>query len=432
MSESSAQAPRHPRILAVTGGKGGIGKTSVSLNLALALSRQGNRVLLLDGDTDLANVTIMLGQYPRLSLADVLAGTCTLEQAIFEAPYGLHILPGASGVERCMGIAPSDRLAVMRGLASFEKHYDYILIDTAAGLQDNVIHMIASAALACVVVTPDPTSLTDAFSLIKVLRRRGYRRTPSVLINMAKNAGQAQGIFQRFYTALQKHLDVTPHYLGAIWRDDTLRESVRLQRPVSLSAPSDPCYRQFRVLADMLKVRFNQLEPRRSGFAAYWNRVAERQASAPQVKVAPVVIEQRWLDWSNQLQALINHPDSTSIQQYNALTSCFVQLGETINEDTIEIIQTGLASMPWERLPGAQREHFAAHLRHLADQISPPRREPARPAAPAKRRRQVPEPRYDEVRFGHQDSLLRALREQPDNVSLDTLLDTLTGGRSRK
>jgi hypothetical protein len=181
----------------------------------------------------------------------------------------------------------------------------------------------------------------------------------------------------------------------------------------------------------MLKVRFSQLEPRRAGFAAYWNRVAERQASAPPVQVAPVAVEQRWLDWSNQLEALINHPESTAIQQYNALTSCFVQLGETVDEDTIETIQTGLASMPWERLPGVQREHFATHLRHLADQISPPRREPARPQAPIPRRR-AEEPRYDEVRFGHQDSLLRALREQPDNVSLDTLLDTLTGGRARK
>ncbi|MEQ5836946.1 AAA family ATPase [Marinobacter sp. NFXS9] len=422
-----------PRILAVTGGKGGVGKTSVALNLALVLARQGNRVLLLDGDTDLANVTIMLGQYPGRTLEHVLSGECTLEEAIFEAPFGLHILPGASGVERCMGIAPSDRLSIFRGLASLEKRYDYILIDTAAGLQANVMHMIASASLACVVVTPDPTSLTDAFSLLKVLKRRGYRRTPSILINMARGASQAQSIFQRFYAASQRHLDISPHYLGAIWRDETLRHAVATQRPVATLAESDPSCRQFRVLADMVKVRFEQVEPRRAGFAAYWNRLAERRNPAP-VKVTPsptpaqpADVPTRWREWTRELDELLNASDTSPIQRYEALTSCFAQFGRTMNEDTIEIIQTGLASMAWERLPDSQRAHFAAHLRHLAGEIDP---QPTAPAVDASRARQ--EPRYDEVRFGSQDALLRALKDQPSDVSLDAWLDSIASSDRRK
>ncbi|BES72452.1 hypothetical protein RE428_34700 [Marinobacter nanhaiticus D15-8W] len=438
-----------------------MGKTSVALNLALVLARQGNRVLLLDGDTDLANVTIMLGQYPGRTLEHVLKGECSLEQAIFEAPFGLHVLPGASGVERCMGISAADRLSIFRGLAAFEKRYDYILIDTAAGLQANVIHMIASAALACVVVTPDPTSLTDAFSLIKVLKRRGYRRTPSVLVNMAHGASQAQSIFQRFRAALQRHVDIVPHYLGAIWRDETIRQAVSIQRPVALLAESDPSCRQFRVLADMLKVRFEQIEPRRAGFAAYWNRLAERQQAKPAgpsgmdpAKAGTVAganpkegaggkederyrgdsqdqekapdTATRWHNWSTEMETLIAAADTPPVQRYEALTRCIALLGRTMDEDMMEILQTGLASMHWDRLPPGQRSQFASHLRHLAGQIDPaPAASPKLPELPV----ESPEPRYDEVRFGSQEALLRALQDQPDHLSLDAWLDRITRGK---
>ncbi|WP_148861983.1 MinD/ParA family ATP-binding protein [Marinobacter fonticola] len=464
MKQSSERSTGHPRILAVTGGKGGVGKTSVALNLALVLARQGNRVLLLDGDTDLANVTIMLGQYPGRTLEHVLKGECSLEQAIFEAPFGLHVLAGASGVERCMGISPTDRLSIFRGLAAFEKRYDYILIDTAAGLQANVIHMIASAAMACVVVTPDPTSLTDAFSLIKVLKRRGYRRTPSVLVNMAQGASQARSIFQRFSAALQRHVDVTPHYLGAIWRDETLRQAVSIQRPVALLSETDPSCRQFRVLADMLMVRFEQIEPRRAGFAAYWNRLAERKPTArpsahpstkpsmkPTMKAsagnaegsAPVSHPSsadnkeatldpatRWHNWSAELEALLQSADVAPLQRYEAVTQCFVQLGKVMDEDMVEMLQTGLASMQWEQLPAPQRRHFATHLRDLAGQIDP---DNASKSVSEKRLipGSSPGPRYDEVRFGTQDALLRALQDQPEHVSLDAWLDRIIRGSKR-
>ncbi|PVY79007.1 MinD-like ATPase involved in chromosome partitioning or flagellar assembly [Tamilnaduibacter salinus] len=426
MSDSQNAVRHQPRILAVTGGKGGVGKTSVALNMALILSRQGHRVLLLDGDTDLANVTIMLGQYPSRTLEQVLNNECTLEEAIFRAPWGLDVLPGASGVERCMSIAPSDRLSLMRRLAGLEQQYDYILIDTAAGLRAGVLHMIASAALACVVVTPDPTSLTDAFSLLKVLKRRGYKRTPSILINMARGPKHAQSIFQRFYAALQRHLDMTPHYLGAVWQDESVRRAVSRQQPVVLMPDAEPACRQFRVLVDMLKVRFDQLEPRRSGFAAYWNRVAEKQSgrSRPVEKpTAPVSADDRWRQWSIELEALLADPATTELQRYEALVSCLEQLGRHMDGETIEAIQTGLAAMSWEQLSPALRTHLASHLRQLADQVDPP---PAAPEPASTDTTGQPQPRYDEQRFGQQQALIQALREKPADVSLDRLLAMLT------
>ena len=430
--KDSKPVVHQPRIIAITGGKGGVGKTSVALNLALTLAREGQKVLLLDGDTDLANISIMLGQYPERTLADFIEQRCTLADTLMAAPYGLDIIPGASGVQQCMDMAAGDSFELLRGLADLERGYDYILIDTAAGLQPVVLHMIAAAAMACVVVTPEPTSLTDAFSLIKVLQRRGYRRIPSVLVNMAQGASQARSVYQRFAAAVQRHLNIQPHYLGAIWRDETLRQAVLNQRPVALMPESDPSCRQFRVLADMVKVRLDQLPARKAGIAAYWHQVARkaRAQEAPAADTAPdrssadVLPDdggtpaQQARELVKRLGELLALETSSPMLRYNAFTACFALLGRTMDEDAIEIVQTGLAAMNWQALAAPQRQHMASHLRHLADEISPPAAEPEPGSSD-------PEPRYDQIIFGDQDRLLKAMREQPVDVSLDRFLKAL-------
>ncbi|WP_404368936.1 AAA family ATPase [Marinobacter sp.] len=431
------QRPCQPKILAITGGKGGVGKTSIALNLALTLSRNGHRVLLLDGDTDLANISIMLGQYPRLTLADFLARRCLLLDVIMSAPANLDIIPGASGVQQCMDMSAGDSIDLLRTLGELERHYEYVLIDTAAGLQPLVLHMIAAAAMACVVVTPEPTSLTDAFSLIKVLQRRGYRRTPSVVVNMAQGPSQARSVFQRFSAALQRHLNVQPHYLGAILRDEALRQSVVNQRPVALFPVSDPSCRQFRGLADMVKVRLDQLPARKAGIAAYWHQVARKArdaaSSAPPPGVPPSPPEQapaasamisasdRARQLVDELETLLTEPANPDMLRYEAFTACFALLGRTMDEDVIEIVQTGLAALNWESMGQKQREHFAAHLRQLADQMAPAASPPEafQPLAASQK------PRYDQLVFGDQDRLLQAIREQPGDVSLDRFLKSL-------
>ncbi len=242
-SQNPAQKSRQTRTIAITGGKGGVGKTTVALNLAIALSEQGQKVLLLDGDTDLANVSIMVGAYPQRTLADVVAGgRCAMQDIIMTTYGGLDLIPpGASGVQSCMEMSEQGGLAVLRALHELENRYDTVIIDTASGLQSVGLHMIAAAELACLVVTPDPASLTDAFSLMKVLKRRGYRRTPAVIVNMAQGgASQARSVFQRFNGACQRHLQWSLHYLGGLWRDETLRQSVLDQMPVTVLPASDP------------------------------------------------------------------------------------------------------------------------------------------------------------------------------------------------
>ncbi|MBW7472722.1 AAA family ATPase [Marinobacter sp. M216] len=427
VEESGTPKSNQPRTIAVTGGKGGVGKTSVALNLALTLARQGKRVLLLDGDTDLANVSIMVGLYPEKTLANVIAGECRLQDTLLETDYGLHIVPGASGVQECMDMSPSDSLRILRALSQLESRYDYVITDTAAGLQAPSLHMIAAAELACIVVTPDPASLTDAFSLIKVIRRRGYKRVPSVLVNMAQGASQARSVFQRLDSAARRHLDLTLHYMGGIWRDETLRQSVLNQKPVALLPVGDPSCRQFHTLADMLNVRLSQSPPRKTGIAAYWHRVSRQQLEARPVQaglVEPANPRQRCLNAVSDLEATLAQTPDNAMLRYEAFTRLFALLGSTPDSDTIEIIQTGLGSLEWEKLSDEKKRHLAMHLRHLADQIAP---EQGPDTAPVSTGPGQAEPVYDRVSFGEQDRLVRALKEQPAEISLDQLLRSLAG-----
>ncbi|WP_417565865.1 AAA family ATPase [Marinobacter sp.] len=431
--------PNQPRTIAITGGKGGVGKTSVALNLALTLARQDKRVLLLDGDTDLANVSIMVGLYPRKTLANVMAGECRLEDIILETDYGLHIVPGASGVQECMDMGQAESLRILRALYNLETRYDYVITDTAAGLQATGLHMIAATELACMVVTPDPASLTDAFSLIKVLRRRGYTRIPSILVNMAQGASQARSVFQRLDAAAQRHLEISLHYMGGIWRDETLRQSVLNQKPVALLPVSDPSCRQFHTLADMLNVRLSQLPRRKAGIAAYWHKVSRKN---PEVTPAPAstpgaTAQEKAPDVKaqcetavNQLEAVFTQAPVDPMLRYEAFMRLFALLGRTLDSDVIEIVQTGLGAFQWENLSPERKSHLATHLRVLADQISPPLQEATKPEPAFSVLR---EPFYDRISFGEQDRLVRVLKEQPADISLDQLLRSLSGndqGRS--
>jgi MinD-like ATPase involved in chromosome partitioning or flagellar assembly len=427
---SSVEKRRHrPRTIAITGGKGGVGKTSVALNLALTLARGKKRVLLLDGDTDLANVSIMIGLYPRKTLAHVMTGESRLEDILLKTDYGLHIIPGASGVQECMDMSSSDSLPVLRELSRLESRYDYVITDTAAGLQATGLHMIAAAELACVVVTPDPASLTDAFSLIKVMQRRGYKRVPSILVNMAQGVSQARSVFQRLDSASRRHLRLSLHYMGGIWRDETLRQSVLNQQPVALLPLADPSCRQFHTLADMLNVRLSQIPQGKAGIAAYWHQASSRRRKAREEAGAPKpeAPREQCLSAVATLESVLTAVPENAMLRYEIFMRLFQLLGTKLDSDTVEIIQTGLGSLAWEDMDEAHKKNLAAHLRHLADDIAS---EPVSPGLQERGVSALPEPVYDRVSFGEQDRLVRALKEQPSDISLDQLLRSLSASGS--
>ncbi|MEQ6885892.1 P-loop NTPase [Salicola sp. Rm-C-2C1-2] len=368
--ESGSQVPL---TLAVTGGKGGVGKTQVALNLALVLARQGYRTLLLDGDVELANVNVMLGVYPGMTLEHAVLGERTLDEVLLPVSDNLDLLPGASGVPGCLDLDSARRENFLEQLRVLEKGYDRVIIDTAAGLSTPALHMVAASHLATLVITPDPTSLTDAFSLVKVLHRKGYRRTPSVIVNMARGATEAQTVYRRFSTAVSRYIGVQLHYLGAIWRDETISQSISTQHPVAMLDQHDPSCRQFWTLADMLAVRCSQGVAPANGFARYWARLVRRrhhqrsEDREPQ-RAAPSSSQ----EWTTALATHLHSTQDDPLAQYRLITGVLEVLGESLDEDTLEALQTGLAAMNWEEAPTTVRRAAAEHFRQLARVVTPP------------------------------------------------------------
>ena len=271
-----------PRVLAITGGKGGVGKTSLAVNLAIALSRNGSKVCLFDADTGLANINVMLGMHPAYTLEHLFTGEKSIQDIVMEGPEGIQIIPGASGFAQCVELDVGQQQRLVSSVQALEPHYDYMLVDTAAGIAPTVLHFIAASQVAVVVVTPEPTSLTDAFSLVKVLKRRGYRRKIQVVVNMSPNSSQAEKVYRRFSHAVDKYLSLKTEYLGSIWMDESMRTAVTLQRPVALFPKNDPSARSFYRLAERIDDVFSRPGVPKLAFSAYWQKLVEAYAARRQ------------------------------------------------------------------------------------------------------------------------------------------------------
>ena len=268
--QTEPRGDRLPRIIAITSGKGGVGKSSIAVNLGITLARYGRRVCILDADTGLANVNILLGLRPGKSLEHVLSGECPIEDIIMEGPHGLRVIPGASGISECVNLDPTRQRRLVNELARIEKDFDYLLLDTAAGISETTLDFLSAAQQVLLVITPEPTSLTDAFSLLKLALRR-HPVECQVVVNMAVNFNEARNVFQRFEGAIRKYLDVDVNFLGFIQRDESMRSAVALQHPVALFPEGDPSGRPFQRLADALEERPAQ-EHSVQSFSRFWFR----------------------------------------------------------------------------------------------------------------------------------------------------------------
>lgn len=237
------------KVIAVTGGKGGVGKTSVAVNLATALAHAGRRVMLLDGDLGLANVDILLGLASRYTLAHLIAGERTLEEIIVEAPQGFSVVPGASGVARLANLSAAEHLAVVQAFSSLGAALDCLIVDTAAGIAHGVLQFSQAAQQVLVVVCDEPASLTDAYALIKVLSRDHGVDRFRVLVNMSRGPGEGGQVFRKLERVATRFLDVVLDFVGEIPDDDYFRRAIREQRPVLDAYPSSPSARALKILA---------------------------------------------------------------------------------------------------------------------------------------------------------------------------------------
>jgi flagellar biosynthesis protein FlhG len=219
------------RTIAITSGKGGVGKTNVAVNLAIALQQSGERVMVFDADLGLSNVDVLLGLVTRYNIQHVLSGQKRLRDIIVEGPNGIKILPASSGVQEMTHLDEFQRLKVLEEFESIEEEIDTLIIDTGAGIASNVAFFCVAAQTIVVVLSPEPTALTDGYALIKVLFTKYQEKEFKVLVNSASNASEALQVYKRLALAAERFLQVSLDYLGFIPRDEAVQKAVRAQKP---------------------------------------------------------------------------------------------------------------------------------------------------------------------------------------------------------
>ncbi|ODN43989.1 cobyrinic acid a,c-diamide synthase [Piscirickettsia litoralis] len=224
--------PKSTQVIAITGGKGGVGKTNISVNLSIALARQGQSVMLLDADLGLANVDVLLGIHPEYNIADVLKGNCALDDIIVEGPAGVKIIPSASGLQKMSELSTREHATLIQAFNHLTVSLDTLIVDTAAGISDAVVSFSRASHEVVVVVCDEPTSITDAYALIKLLSTEYDMRRFRILANMVKNSQQGEQLFEKMIAVTDRFLDVMLQYVGALPFDPYIRRAVQKQKAV--------------------------------------------------------------------------------------------------------------------------------------------------------------------------------------------------------
>jgi flagellar biosynthesis protein FlhG len=241
--------PNPVKVIAVTSGKGGVGKTNVSVNLAVAMSDAGRRVMLLDADLGLANVDVLLGLQPECNLSHVINGERTLEEIILNGPSGVMVVPAASGVKRLAELSTIENAGLIRAFSELNHDVDTLIIDTAAGINESVTSFSRAAQGVLVVVCDEPASITDAYALIKVLSLDYDTQHFRVLANQVHSAKEGRDLFNKISRVTDRYLDVTLEFIGVVPHDDYLRKAVRKQRAVVQAYPRSRSALAFKNLA---------------------------------------------------------------------------------------------------------------------------------------------------------------------------------------
>ncbi len=237
------------RIIAVTSGKGGVGKTNVVANLAASLAEMGKRVVVLDADFGLANIDVLLGLAPRFHLGHVLFGKKKLTEIMLEGPSGLRVIPASSGLRDLAELTLEQRNYLVRSFAELEGDAEYLLIDTAAGISSNVMHFLLSVPEVVVVSAPEPTAIVDSYAVIKILLAEEPTKIIRVLINSVSDEAESRDVFRQINSVVKRFLNREVLYLGHIERDGHVTKAVRSQVLVTNSYPNAPASRCFRKLA---------------------------------------------------------------------------------------------------------------------------------------------------------------------------------------
>jgi flagellar biosynthesis protein FlhG len=247
--QSAALATRPIKVISISGGKGGVGKTNTAINLAIALAELNNKVLLFDADLGLSNVDVLLGIHSPKNISDVLHGRCSLQDVLVTGPSGIIIIPSASGLDEMANLDNLEIASLVRSFSDLTQDIDIMIVDTAAGISNQVLSFVHACQDNILVVCNEPTSLTDAYALIKVLAQQQSNTSFKILANMTRNDDDGLEMFYKLKTATDKYLDISLQYLGAIPFDQHLRDAVQMQQPVLTAFPDCPASRAYQILS---------------------------------------------------------------------------------------------------------------------------------------------------------------------------------------
>jgi len=240
------------KVIAVSGGKGGVGKTNVSLNTAISLAQLGKKVLILDADLGLANVDVMLGLRVQRNLSHVLSGEYELDDIIIEGPAGVKIIPATSGTQSMVDLTPSEHAGLIRAFSDMHTNFDVLIVDTAAGISDMVLSFCRAAQDIMLVVCDEPTSITDCYALMKLLSRDHDVFKFKVVANMVRSPKEGQQLFGKLSKVTDRFLDVALDLVAVVPFDENIRKSVRKQQAIVEAFPDSPASVAFKSLASKI------------------------------------------------------------------------------------------------------------------------------------------------------------------------------------
>ncbi len=266
------QGYRSPRVLAITGGKGGVGKTLTTANLGLCLARLGMRTLLIDGDFGLANLDVVLNLRPEHTLDDVLAGERDLKDVILDGPEGLRVVPSASGLLKISELGRVQKLLLLDQIESLDEEFDVVLIDTPAGISKNVQYWTSSAAEVVVVTTPEPAAMADAYATMKVLSATTREEKFRLVVNQARTDEEGLKVFDRIATLADEFLGVKVEYLGSVLFDEAVRTAARERVSYVQRFPFSAASRGTRAIAAQLVSEKDAISPKGT-MQFFWKRM---------------------------------------------------------------------------------------------------------------------------------------------------------------
>lgn len=262
------------RVITVTSGKGGVGKTNITINLAIALSELGRRVVILDADFGLANIDVLFGIIPQFTLVDVIHNRKNILEVLSEGPKNVKFISGGSGVEELVKLEKSQLEKFIENIELLDKLSDVILIDTGAGLSDNVMSFVMAADEVILVTTPEPTSITDAYALIKMVSNRDKDKLIKVIVNRAENVNEANDILKKLSIVAEKFLSIKIHPLGYILQDEMVIKAVKMQQPFSLSFPKSQAAKHIKEISGkLMENRDQELADKNTGIKGFVNRL---------------------------------------------------------------------------------------------------------------------------------------------------------------